>query len=68
MRLQTDDHLYSLIQSYADGNGGFTANTNRPTTGGGNAFWDTYNNVAENYVTDATTLKLREVSLKLYFR
>lgn len=49
--------------SYSDGNGGYIANTNRLTTGGGNAFWDSYNEVKENYVTDATTLKIREVLL-----
>ncbi|MDX1363774.1 MAG: SusC/RagA family TonB-linked outer membrane protein [Arenibacter latericius] len=49
--------------SYSDGSGGYVANTNRLTSGGGNAFWDSYNDVKENYVTDATTLKLREVSL-----
>ena len=52
---------------YADGNGGYIENTNRPTTGGGNSFWDTYNNTKANYVTDATTLKLREVSLGYTF-
>ncbi|QCX40082.1 SusC/RagA family TonB-linked outer membrane protein [Aureibaculum algae] len=41
----------------------YVANTNRLTSDGGNAFWDEYNNVKENYVTDATTLKLREVQL-----
>ena len=45
----------------------YTANNNRLTTGGGNAFWDTYGGVEENYVTDATTLKLRELSLKYSF-
>tara|TARA_R110001592_G_scaffold155970_2_gene386098 strand:+ start:6 stop:1160 length:1155 start_codon:yes stop_codon:yes gene_type:complete len=53
--------------SYSDGNGGYIANTNRLTTGGGNAFWDDYGNVKSNYVTDATTLKLREVSLNYTF-
>ena len=53
--------------SYSDGAGGYVANTNRLTSGGGNAFWDTYNEVKENYVTDATTLKLREVSLSYTF-
>jgi TonB-linked SusC/RagA family outer membrane protein len=52
---------------YADGNGGFTSNTNRLTTGGGNAFWDGYGEVKSNYVTDATTLKLREVLLSYNF-
>jgi TonB-linked SusC/RagA family outer membrane protein len=53
--------------SYSDGAGGFIANNNRLTAGGGNAFWDEYNTVKENYVTDATTLKLREVSLSYDF-
>lgn len=53
--------------SYSDGSGGYTANNNRLTTGGGNAFWDTYNDTKSNYVTDATTLKLREVSLSYTF-
>ena len=52
---------------YADGSGGFVANTDRPTSGGGYAFWQSYGDVAENYVTDATTLKLREVSLDYTF-
>ncbi|AEM71660.1 TonB-dependent receptor plug [Allomuricauda ruestringensis DSM 13258] len=53
--------------SYSDGNGGFVANTNRLTSGGGNAFWDAYNDIKENYVTDATTLKLREIALSYTF-
>jgi TonB-linked SusC/RagA family outer membrane protein len=53
--------------SYLNAAGQYVANTNRLTTGGGNAFWDSYNDVAENYVTDATTLKLREVSLTYTF-
>ncbi|WP_417443661.1 SusC/RagA family TonB-linked outer membrane protein [Joostella sp.] len=53
--------------SYSDGNGGYVENTNRLTTGGGNAFWDAYNEVKENYVTDATTLKIREISLTYDF-
>ena len=53
--------------SYSDGNGGFIANDNRLTSGGGNAFWDDYNLVKENYVSDATVLKLREVSLSYDF-
>jgi TonB-linked SusC/RagA family outer membrane protein len=52
---------------YSDGNGGFIANTNRLTTGGGNAFWDGYNEVKSNYVTDASTIKLREVLLNYSF-
>lgn len=53
--------------SYADGNGGYTANATRLTSGGGNAFWDSYNEIKENYVTDATSLRLREVSLSYDF-
>ncbi|WP_417358992.1 SusC/RagA family TonB-linked outer membrane protein [Galbibacter sp.] len=53
--------------SYSDGNGGYIANTDRPTSSGGNAFWDAYGDVKENYVTDATTLKIREVSLSYDF-
>lgn len=45
----------------------YVANDNRLTTGGGNAFWDAYGEIEENYVTDATTLKLRELSLKYSF-
>ncbi|MDO6854812.1 SusC/RagA family TonB-linked outer membrane protein [Cellulophaga lytica] len=53
--------------SYSDGSGGYVANDNRLTSGGGNAFWDKYGEVKENYVTDATTLKLREVALSYKF-
>lgn len=54
--------------SYSDGEGGFVENTDRPTTGGGYAFWNsTYGPVKENYVTDATTLKLREIALNYSF-
>jgi len=50
--------------SYPNGSGGFTPNTNILTSGGGFSFWNnTYNAIKENYVTDATTLKLREVAL-----
>ncbi len=53
--------------SYSDGAGGYIENNNRLTSNGGNAFWNEYNTVKENYVTDATTLKLREVSLSYDF-
>jgi len=53
--------------SYSDGNGGYIANTDRLTSGGGNAFWDSYNEVKENYVTDASVLKIREVLLSYTF-
>ncbi|MFL0104499.1 SusC/RagA family TonB-linked outer membrane protein [Tenacibaculum maritimum] len=53
--------------SYSDGNGGYVANTDRLTSGGGNAFWDKYNEVKENYVTDASAWKIREVALSYNF-
>jgi TonB-linked SusC/RagA family outer membrane protein len=53
--------------SYADGSGGYTANSDRLTSGGGNAFWDSYNNVKENYVTDASVWKIREIALSYDF-
>ncbi|MCK0156206.1 SusC/RagA family TonB-linked outer membrane protein [Cellulophaga sp. F20128] len=53
--------------SYSNGSGGYTANTNRLTSGGGNAFWDSYGDVRENYITDATTLKIRELALAYNF-
>ena len=44
--------------------GVFEANTNIPVTGGRQDFWtNTYNDIKENYVKDATALKMREVSL-----
>jgi len=52
---------------YDDGSGNYVANTNRLTTGGGNNFWDAYNNQKANYVTDATVVKLRELSLGYTF-
>src|SRR5690606_28880512 len=52
---------------YSDGNGGYIENTNRLTSGGGNAFWSAYNETKSNYVTDASVLKLREVSLSYSF-
>lgn len=53
---------------YLDEGGSYVENTNRPTTGGGyNFFNGVYNSINENYVTDATTLKLREVLLSYTF-
>ena len=52
---------------YDDGTGNLVANGNRLTTGGGNDFWDAYGETKSNYVTDATTVKLREVSLGYTF-
>jgi TonB-linked SusC/RagA family outer membrane protein len=43
----------------------FVANNNIQTTGGGQNFWtNTYNDIKENYIKDATSLKIREVSLR----
>ncbi len=50
--------------SYQNGAGDYVANTNILTSDGGFSFWNsTYNAIKENYVSDATTLKLREVAL-----
>lgn len=44
--------------------GVWSENTNITTSDGGINFWtNTYNAIKENYVVDATTLKLREVAL-----
>jgi len=44
--------------------GVWSENTNITTSDGGYNFWtNTYNAIKENYVVDATTLKLREVAL-----
>ena len=53
--------------SYLDANGNYVANTDRLTSNGGNAFWDYYNGVKENYVTDASYIKIREISLSYDF-
>jgi TonB-linked SusC/RagA family outer membrane protein len=43
---------------------GFVENTNIPVTGGRMNFWqNTYNEIKENYVKDATAFKIREVAL-----
>ncbi|WP_298780007.1 SusC/RagA family TonB-linked outer membrane protein [uncultured Polaribacter sp.] len=53
---------------YSDGNGGYVENTNRLTSGGGQDFFnDHYRNIGSNYINDATTLRLREVSLSYKF-
>ena len=44
--------------------GVFTPNTNIPITGGRQSFWtNVYNEIKENYVRDATALKIREIAL-----
>ena len=48
----------------APGSGIFVPNTNVATSNGGfDFFYGPYNDIKENYVTDATTFKLREVAL-----
>lgn len=51
--------------SYLDANGNYVANTNILTSSGAFDFWNgpSFNSVTENYVSDATFLKLREVAL-----
>lgn len=42
----------------------FVENTNIPISGGRQSYWtDVYNNVKENYVKDASAVKLREVAV-----
>ncbi|MGI5913412.1 MAG: SusC/RagA family TonB-linked outer membrane protein [Bacteroidales bacterium] len=44
--------------------GAYVENTNIPVSGGNQSYWtDVYNNVYENYVYDASALKLREVAI-----
>jgi hypothetical protein len=54
----------SVIQVGED----FVENTDRPITGGQMLFWqNTYNDIKENYVKDATAFKIREVALNYAF-
>jgi hypothetical protein len=44
--------------------GVFTPNTNIPVTDGRQDFWtNTYNEIKENYIKDATAFKIRELAL-----
>ncbi|TLP75643.1 SusC/RagA family TonB-linked outer membrane protein [Maribacter sp. ACAM166] len=63
----SDRQPFIWPNSVYEQSGTFVANTTRPTSGGGNAFWDKYNEVKENYVIDATTLKIRELALSYTF-
>ncbi|RAJ19991.1 TonB-linked SusC/RagA family outer membrane protein [Gelidibacter algens] len=46
------------------GSGVYVANTDITTSSGGRNFWQTsYNNIKENYVVDATAIKIREIAL-----
>ena len=49
---------------YEDADGSYVENTGIPITGGVMGFWqNTYNEIKENYVKDATALKIRELGL-----
>ena len=44
--------------------GVYVENTNIPVSGGRQSYWtDVYNNVFENYIKDATALKVRELAI-----
>ncbi|WP_223033657.1 SusC/RagA family TonB-linked outer membrane protein [Hanstruepera marina] len=46
------------------GSGVYVANENITTSGGNRNFWQTsYNNIKENYVVDASAIKIRELAL-----
>lgn len=50
--------------SYETSDGVFVENTSIPISGGVMGFWqNTYNDIKENYVKDATALKIREVQV-----
>ncbi|WP_299254071.1 SusC/RagA family TonB-linked outer membrane protein [uncultured Lacinutrix sp.] len=54
----------SVINTGTAANPVYVANTNIPVTGGRQSYWtDTYNDIKENYVRDATAVKLRELAL-----
>ncbi|WP_298339359.1 SusC/RagA family TonB-linked outer membrane protein [uncultured Algibacter sp.] len=56
------------VYETAPGSGVFVENTDRPTSGGTRQFWqNAYNNIKENYVVDATALKIREIALDYNF-
>lgn len=49
---------------FENGDGSYTDNTNIPISGGRMGFWqNTFNEIKENYVKDATAFKIREVAL-----
>lgn len=54
----------SVINVGTSANPVYVENTNIPITGGRQGYWtDHYNNIKENYVYDATALKIRELAL-----
>ena len=60
-RIKNGNH--SVINTGTDAAPVYTPNTNITITEGNQNFWNgTYNGIKENYVKDATSLKLRELS------
>ena len=54
----------SVYNAGTDANPNYVANTNIPITGGRQSYWtDHYNEIKENYVRDATAVKLRELAV-----
>ncbi len=54
----------SVINTGTAANPVYVPNTNIPVTGGRQSYWtDHYNNIKENYVYDATAVKIRELAL-----
>lgn len=54
----------SVINTGTDANPVYVKNTNIPITGGRQSYWtDHFNNIKENYVYDATAIKIRELAL-----
>lgn len=53
--------------SYMGPDGEYVANTDRLTSNGGNAFWSSYSDISENYIYDASYVKIREISLSYDF-
>ncbi len=52
------------VYETAPGSGVFVENTDRPTSDGTRNFWQTsYNEIKENYVVDASAIKIREIAL-----
>ena len=52
------------VYETATDSGVFVENTSIPVTGGRMVFWqNAYNNIKENYVKDASAIKLREIAL-----
>lgn len=55
---------FIIPNSVYEVNGEYVENTNIPVSGGQQTYWtDHYNEIKENYVKDATALKLREVAI-----